>query len=367
MEKRHIGRGVAGFFTTLLLFQSVVVFIVTGTFRLSVFRGNTVRDLLQNTKFYDMESELIVDAMYSGGQNKKISEQAIRDIMSEQFVKKVTESVLKSVEAGEEVDLTDLRGDLTDYSKQVSELLLDNIIAETEEKHIVLNAGSIRNLEEVKAFNQEYNVEISDLIIGTMQFTFHTTELELTDDNKEKFKTSTTTVINRAMEPVVNNLFDQHIGQLNQKINKGIEDANQKYEIKKILSKFQKSTHMLNMTMEISLIGSILLALLDLLIYRKDIYRGFRHGGSAFISAAMIGFLMGITVFAGKNVFLKDIAASADGKEMIVKTATQFIEYNANAILVTSSVIAGIILVIGILFKITSAIIKKNQTVKKIL
>ena len=76
---------------------------------------------------------------------------------------------------------------------------------------------------------------------------------------------------------------------------------------------------------------------------------------------------MGITVFAGKNVFLKDIAASADGKEMIVKTATQFIEYNANAILVTSSVIAGIILVIGILFKIISAIIKKNQTVKKIL
>ena len=124
---------------------------------------------------------------------------------------------------------------------------------------------------------------------------------------------------------------------------------------------------MLNMTMEISLIGSILLALLDLLIYRKDIYRGFRHGGSAFISAAMIGFLMGITVFVGKNVYLKDIAASADGKEMIVKKATQFIEYNANAILVTSSVIAGIILVIGILFKIISAIIKKNQTVKKIL
>ncbi len=282
MKEKHTGRAIAGFFMSLFIFNFAIGIGFIGSLRFSIFNSSSFHQFLKHTKFYDIIAEVITDKMVSEADKIGLSEDEIRDLMTDERVVNVTNSIISSIEHDKDVDLTYLRSDITNYSKYAS-------------------------------------------------------------------------------EPAVKELYDKYIVQLNENVNQSIQDSNKKYELKKYLRDFRTLLRVLKDTTAILLIGMVIFMMINFAVYHADSYLGFRHNGSVILAAGMIHLIVGGVGMALRGSLIELITGKMGDAPELSDALGKFAEYNLTSLFTAFMGIAGVMIVLGIVCLVVSAVLKKRS------
>lgn len=354
----HIGRAFCGFFLTCILILLLILNGLLISLKISFLKDDDINNILENTGFYSAVHEIIVDEIYKNTNALGISKEALGDILSEDIISDAAQTITDAVINEEDIDLSYLKEDCKNIAQSASDKTVDAIFDNLSDNSKIFDVKALADNPELKQFEYNYGIDVSDNIISVMESTFNTTVIDLNNIDKNDVKETVASAMTEKVYPVIDMTFHQYIYEANDFVNKSVSSINDSYHLNDILRNIEKSSARLFYTIIIISIFIIGILLLEVFIYRHSKYRSFRNFFYGMLCSGFILILSGICLkFISIDHIVDRFFYEPDYLETILKG------YGANIItLLNSAVIitGAVYTAIAVFFMVVASLMKRK-------
>lgn len=359
--KSHGARAFLGFFLTFLITVFFIVQGVTISLKTSILKDETFNDTLETMGFYDTLQELIVSEISKSATTLGLSEDAIDTIFSKDTIKDVSEILSDGVLKGKKVDISFIKEDCISIAKDTTNKAVDSIFNEFEDSSKTIDITSITNNNSIKKIESDYNIELSKVIEDTVSNEFGTTTIDLSVVDSKQLKTKISDTLITNLNPAIEKAFDMYVDDVNTLINDAIDEINSEYNMKNIFSGIDNGLKRFSYANILLILFSTLLIIIQLTVYNKDLYRGFRNVSICALISGIVFFLSTVAINFVKDLLFEELDTFDQTEKLLKNFFENIINGFANSVLF---VCIGYI-VIFIAFIITSSVLKSKKRNKE--
>ena len=354
----HIGRALCGFFLTCLL---ILLLILNGfliSLKISFLKDNNINNILENTGFYSAVREVVVDEIYKNTNALGISKEALSDILSEDIISNTAQTITDAVINEENIDLSYLKEDCKNIAQSASDKAVDVIFDNLSDTSKIFDAKTLADNPDLKQFEYNYGINVSDNIIDVMESTFSTTVVDLNNTDKNKVKKVVASAMTEKVYPVIDQTFHKYIYEANDFVNKSVSSINNSYHLNDILKDIEKGAARLFYAIIIISVLIVGILLLELFIYRHSRYRSFRNFSYGMFCSGFVLILFGIYLkFISIDRIFDRLFYEPDYIETILKSYAANITASINS----TVIIAGAIYTaIAVFFMAAGSLMKRK-------
>lgn len=361
---RHFFRGFFGLILTLLILVVGLAFCLGDSLKNSILDVDSLSEFASKNKMYDNAADIAIEYLVEHSKDFGVSEQTIRDVVPKNILTDTAEKVVDSLENGEKIDFSYLKSDCDEYAS----IVCDAVVTETMEK-VKANEGILDEtvaaaFEQAEAFAEDYlDVDVTKVLMNTLQDTYQTTKLKVTSMNTDEVRNTMKKGLMKKVLPMFNKVFDENIEEINKKVNEELEDLNDEAQVKDVFREFEYYTDLFHKIVWGLLAGVIVLAILEFVLYHKEMYRACRNVGIALLISGLIITILLVCIksFSGEVLReeTKDIGVAGEmlGDYLETTFIVPFAESRTGA---TAFMIVGVVMIIAAI--VWKSIRKKNKT-----
>lgn len=357
----HTGRAFLGF---LLTFFVVVFFIIQGltiSLKSSFLKGNSIASTLESMGFYDTLQELIVSEISNNAGNINLSEDAVNKIFSKNTIAEVSEVFTEAIIDGKDVDISFIKDDCLDITKSVTSSVVDTVVdtvfKEFNDSSKTIDISSITSNSNIKQLEADYGISVTKTIEDTISSKFGTTTIDLSVIDSNDVRESVDKALVDTLYPTISTAFDTYSDDINALINESVDEIKSDYNLDMAFKKTDSLLKSFSLTNIVIIVISIVLVCLEILLYRKEMRRGFRNIA---IASLLSGIFYGIITMA--ITFVKDlIFSNLNTFEKAEKVVKDFVEQLVNNFYGCILIICIVYIVVSISCFIASSILKAKE------
>lgn len=356
-KEKHTGRAMLGFFLTFILSIFMIINGYLMSLRSSVLGAEDIDDMIDNLGVYDMAQEVAKEEMYDRAESLGMTKEAIDEIFPEDTIKKVSSQVTEAITSGKDIDLSMLKDDCMHVADDASEAVVDTVFKAVDETDKIFDLNTVLDNKEIKDMESNFGIDVSSAIKDQFVQQFGSTQIDITTVDTNELKSQVEKTLTDTVYPIVEEAFDSYVDEANQALNNAFDELEDEYDVDRVFNTIENVLDIFGLAVKIMLVIVIVICLLEILVYRKDMNRAFRNIGIASLLPAVIMFASTVIISFIKEEITKSLS-SFDRAEKIVK---DLIETNIDA--VADSVRMGAIIYIAIFVAgiVASVIIKSRK------
>lgn len=385
------GRAALGFFLTFFMTITLIVNGLVMGVKTTILSGSDVSEVLENMNIYEVLSDLITSEISNstGTGNEEgddvsageiaivvtnedvsvpsdddglngitISDEAIQAIFGEDVLKSVTKTLTDAIKNNEEVDLSSTKEQCIANVENLAMGLIDDVIDEIQAMESdTISADTLKELNTVKQMKADYGIDVDGIITDFVKENHGADTIKLADVDLEEIRTGAKDTVKNDVMPKMEETVNEYVDTINKTVNESIKEANEAYNLSGLINGIESALSILNTTMIVCIVVILLFAALEMLVYKKEINRGFRNIFISTLIGGIFTLVISIVVNTVKSIFSSVMGGEGD---TITLAVTKLIESNIGAVGNRIMLIAIVYLVVAIACLVAAIIIKKK-------
>lgn len=360
VKERHIGRAIGGFFLTYFMMGAIFVAGILIALKSSWLRGDTINEVIQNTKIYDAIGDVVIDTIYEE-MDGQVSKDALREMLPNSEIQNAIDDIIDAIHKDKNMDFSYLKGKCSSAAKDFTSVAVDALVDEMEKQSVTFDASVLKNNEDIQQLNEDLGIDVAELVGVMLVSEYGSTEVSTSDLDMEKIKNAVEVDLGMIIYEIVDDSFDIYIEEINDTVNECIHDINDDYKVDKAIDVFNSGLSILNVIVILIYIFAAVLFAVQILIYRKELYRAFRNLAISMFLVAIPVFIMGVGLMIAENV-IKDESRNHDSAEQVLMELVQ----NNIASFREKLMVIGVVYIVIMVVAIVLNIVIKNKKRKAI-
>ncbi len=383
------GRKALGFLLTFFMAITLMANGIIMGVKTTILRGSDVSEVLENMNIYQMMSDLITSEINKGtgvgtgddaadvsleemvklaatedvtssdsSSSIKLSDETVQAIFGEDALKSVTKTLTEAIKNNQDVDLTSTKEQCVASAEKLAMQLIDDVIDEIEAmEDDTISAESLKKLDTVQKMKNEYSVDVDTIITDYVKENHGTDSIKISDADLESIRTNAKNTVKNDVMPELEKTIDKYVTELSETVNKSIREANEAYDLSGLINSIEVAINALGVAMIICIVLAIVFAVLEIVVYRQAINKGFRNIFVGTLIAGIFTLIMSILVGVIKTIFL---SAMGDDTDAVSIAVSNMLGNNIGAVGDRMMLIAIVYIVIGVACLIAAIVIKKK-------
>lgn len=378
------GRTALGFFLTFFMTITLMINGLVMGVKTTILNGSDVSEVLENMNFYDVLSDLIKSELTKSSDGTDISageiavvvtndEVAISDdnvaginisnetieaIFGEDVLKEVTKTLTDAIKNNQDVDLSSTKDQCVANVENLAMQLIDDVVNEIQNMESdTISAETLVQLNTVQKMKNDYNVDVDTIITDYVKDNHGSDSINIADVDLEAIRTEAKDTVKNDVMPELEETIDDYMTEITETVNESIKEANASYDLSGLMKSIEEAINILGTIMLVCIIAAVLFMALEMVIYRKEINRGFRNVFISTLIAGIFTLVMSVVVGVVKGIFSSVVGEGEDAVSMAV---SKLIGDNIGAVGDRVMLVAIVYIVISVACLVAAIIIKKN-------
>ncbi len=357
-QKKKPGAGISflGFLLTVILTLSFLGNGVLWGLKTTVLSGNGIVDVIKNLDAKEMVAEMLVPQDTMSVEEEMMSQVVGKVLASETFettLEKIVDGILTSTK----VDFSDVKEMFMADMKEIFVESVDEVVQVVESTQGEINAENLSKNLNVQKIEEQYGIAISDMVVAYIEEEYGKTSIPADEVDFEGLKQSIIVVVETEMTPMVEEITDGVVAELEQAVNEEIIEQNSNNEIAATVVMVEEVLRGISMAAIIGIVELVGFSMLEVLLYKKFKNRALRNIGIAALIPSIFIVLLGAAVQFAKTFMVEFQNQAIDPVEKVVM---QFVEKYIASIGTAYLIIGGIFFVGAIVCFVFSGKLKKK-------
>ncbi len=361
---RHFFRGLIGFILTILILIVGLAFCLGDSLKNSILDVDSLSEFASKNDMYENATDIAIEYLVEHSKDFGVSGQTIRDVVPKDILNDTAEKVVDSLEKGEDIDLSYLKSECNEYASIVCEAVVTETLEKVKANEGILDETVAAAFEQAEAFADDYlDVDVKKVLMDTLQEAYQDTKLKVTSMNIDEVRNTMKKGLMKNVLPTFNELFDDNIDEINKKVNDELNDLNDEMQLKEVFQEFEDYVDLFHKIVWGLLAVVVVLAILEFVLYHKELYRACRNVGIALLISGLIITILLVCIKSFTGDLLREEAKEIGVAGELLSDyleCTFIIPFAESRTGATVFIIVGIVMIIAaIVWKI---IRKKNKT-----
>ena len=359
----HPFRAFLGFLFTFLLTILLLLNGILLPLKSTILRGNGINDVIVNNGIYSSAKDILIESFMDSEnpESAEVSAEAIGQLLDTELMETMGKEITEALINGDEVDFSAVTDTLADKVEEGLRDTIDKTFEEIQASGIsVVSSDVIKENGAVKEFQNEFGMDISDMITGVIMEQYGQESIDLNRVDIADAKKEVNSYMEENIYPEIPKFIEKSMEEASSQLNKEIKESVIGSDAQKTLKMVDEGIGFSTTLLYIILASIAGLVLIEVLIYKPCIYRAFRNIYISLILPSITTILAGVGAIALIPMIMNEMNLDKE-EQMAMDLFNKVFSRFANAILITGIVYIVLFVILVVLASRFKAIYNKTQ------